>query len=67
LQSDESTSSFSNRIFHMMKQALVENNHRAAFFHPGLGYSIDVSPSRLLFNSHVLRSGSEFTSLWQEE
>jgi hypothetical protein len=50
LESDETTSGFIMRIFHMRKQTLVEDNVRHAFVQLGLRYNIDTSPYTLLFD-----------------
>jgi hypothetical protein len=55
LETDETTAGFIRRIFHMMKQTLVETNVRSAFRLAGLRYDIDRNPYVLLFDENVLR------------
>jgi hypothetical protein len=67
LDSDETAAGFIKRIFHIMKQTLVEDNVRSAFTQLGLRYNIDIIPYTLLFDEHELRQSSGFTSLWQRD
>jgi hypothetical protein len=50
LESDKTTAGFLTHIFHMMKQALAENNVRSAFMQLGLRSDVDASHSFLRFD-----------------
>jgi hypothetical protein len=67
LENDETTVGFIMRIFHIMRQTLVEDNVRHAFVQLGLRYNIYTSPYTLLFAERVLRESLGFTSLWQSD
>jgi hypothetical protein len=54
LETDETTAGFIRRIFHMMKQTLVETNVRSAFRLAGLRYDIDRNRYILLFDENML-------------
>jgi hypothetical protein len=65
LKANETTADFMKRIFHMMKQTLVEDNGRNSLMQLGLTYDIDTIPYVLTFDEHVLRQ--RFTSLWERD
>jgi hypothetical protein len=65
LETEETTASFIERIFHMMKQTLVEDNVRSSFMQLGLTYNINSIPYVLIFDENVLPQGPGFTSLWK--
>jgi hypothetical protein len=67
LDSDETTARLIKRIFHTMKQTLVENNMRSSFMHIWLRSNIETSPYLLCFDEDVLRQSSSFTSLWSRD
>jgi hypothetical protein len=67
LDSDDTTAGFIKRIFHRMKQTLVEDNVRRSFMQIGLQYHSETSPYLLSFDEDVLRQSSGFTSLWQRD
>jgi hypothetical protein len=67
LESDEHTAGFIKRIFHLMKQTLVDINVRSAFMQHGLQYIIEATPCLLHFNEGVLRESPGFTSLWEND
>jgi hypothetical protein len=67
LESDETAAGFIKRIFHTMKQTLVEDNVRSAFVQLGLRYDIETIPYLLLFDEQVLRQSPGFTSLWAQD
>jgi hypothetical protein len=67
LETDETTAGFIKRIFHMMKQILVEENVRSSFMQLDLTYDIDTIPHMLIFDEHVLRQSPGFTSLWERD
>jgi hypothetical protein len=67
LESDEITTGFIMRSFHIMKQTLVEDNVRHAFVQLGLRYNTDMSTYTLLFDGPVLRESPGFTALWQRD
>jgi hypothetical protein len=67
LDGDEMTAGFVKRIFHIMKQTLLEDNVRSAFMQRGLRCDIETSPRVLLFDANVLRRSPGFTSLWQRD
>jgi hypothetical protein len=66
LESDEHPAGFIERIFHLMKQTLVEGHVRRAFIQLGLQYSIDAL-CLLLFDDGVLRESPRFASLWESD
>jgi hypothetical protein len=65
--SDETTAEFIKRIFHTIKQTLVDDNVRSSFMQIGLQYNIETSPYLLSFDEDVLRQSSGFISLWQKD
>jgi hypothetical protein len=67
LETDETTAGFTKRIFHAMKQMLVEDNVRSAFIQLGLQYDIETDPYVLRFEEQTLRHSPGFTSLWQQD
>jgi hypothetical protein len=67
LETDETTAAFIKRIFHAMKQTLVEDNVRSAFVQLGLHYNIEADPYVLRFDEDVLRQSPGFTSLWARD
>jgi hypothetical protein len=67
LKTDGTTAGFIKRIFHMMKQTLVEDNVRSSFMQLGLTYDIDPIPYGLIFDEYVLRQSPRFTSLWERD
>jgi hypothetical protein len=67
LDFDETTAEFIKRIFHTIKQTLVEDNVRSSFMQIGLQYNIETSPYLLSFDEDVLRQSSGFISLWQKD
>jgi hypothetical protein len=67
LQSDEHTAGFIKRIFHLMKQTLVEDNVQSAFMQLGLQYIIEATPCLLHFDEDVLREGPGFILLWESD
>jgi hypothetical protein len=54
LESDEHTTGFIRRIFHLMKQTLVEDNERSAFMQLDLQSNIEATPYLLHFNETCL-------------
>jgi hypothetical protein len=58
---------FINRIFHNMKQTLVEDMMRRAFIQIGIRYNIDVVPYRLIFDESTLRESPGFLTLWRRD
>jgi hypothetical protein len=58
LDSDDSAARFIKRIFHNMKQALVEENVRNAFIQIGVRHNMDVVPYRLIFDEPQLQQES---------
>jgi hypothetical protein len=54
LETDEAMAGSIKRIFHRMKQTLVEDNVRSSFMQLGLTYGIDTIPYVLIFDEHVL-------------
>jgi hypothetical protein len=62
LETDERTTGFSKRIFHVMKRTLVEDHVRGSFMQFGLTYDINTIPYALIFDEHVLRQSPGFTS-----
>lgn len=67
METDEKAAEFIQRIFHLMKQTLVEDNVRSAFMQIGLQYEIERCPYVLLFDEQKLRQSAGFTSLWQRD
>jgi hypothetical protein len=67
LKTDETTAGFIKRIFHMMKQTLVEDNVRSSFMQLGLTSDIDPILYVLIFDEHVLRQSPRFASLWERD
>jgi hypothetical protein len=67
LETDETTTGFIKRIFHMMKQILFEDNVQSSLMQLGLTYDIDTIPYVLIFDEYVLRQRPEFTSLWERD
>jgi hypothetical protein len=67
LETDETTEGFIKRIFHMVKQTLVEDSVRGSFMQLGLTYDIDTIPYVLIFGEHVLRQSPGLTSLWERD
>jgi hypothetical protein len=67
LETDETTAGVIKRIFHMMKQTLVEDTVRSSFMRLGLTYDIDNIPCVLIFDEYVLLQSPEFTSLWEQD
>jgi hypothetical protein len=66
-QNDETTVGFIKRVFHNLKQSLVEDNVRSAFLHLGLPYQVGVTPCLLLFNENVLRESQGFQTLRERD
>jgi hypothetical protein len=63
LETDKTTTGFIQRISHMMKQTLVEDNIRRSFVQLGLTYDIDTIPDVFISGEHLLRQSPGFTSL----
>jgi hypothetical protein len=66
LGEDDITVGFIKRIFHLMKQTLVEDDVRSAFTQLGFRYDIETNPSVLRLDEQVLRPSPGFTSLWEQ-
>jgi hypothetical protein len=56
---------FIQRIFHNVKQTLVEDNVRSAFIQIGTRYNLDIVHHRLKFNQSTLRESPGFFTLWR--
>jgi hypothetical protein len=67
LEKDEHTAGFINRIFHLMKQTLMEAYVGSAFMQLGLQYNNEATPFLLHFDEGVLRESTEFTSVWESD
>jgi hypothetical protein len=67
LESDEYTAGFIKRIFHLMKQTLVEDNVRSTFMQLGPSYNVEATLYFLYFSEDVLRESPGFTSLWESD
>jgi hypothetical protein len=67
LEKDETSAGFIKRIFHTMKQTLVEDNVRSAFGQLGLHYGIEADHYVLPFDEDMLRRNPGFTSLWERD
>jgi hypothetical protein len=67
MKDDEMTAGFIKRIFHLMKQTLVEDNVRSAFMQLGLRYDIETNPYVPRFDEQVLCQCPGFTSLWEQD
>jgi hypothetical protein len=67
LETDEITTGFIKRIFHMIKQTFVEDNVRSSFMQLGLTYEINTIPCVLIFDEHVPRQSPGFTSLCERD
>jgi hypothetical protein len=67
LGSDEHTAGFIKRVFHLIKQTLVEDNVRSAFMQLGLQYNNETTPYLLHIDEGVLRESPGFTSLRESD
>jgi hypothetical protein len=66
-EDEDGTAGFLKRIFHNLKQTLVETNIRSAFIMLGLTYDIRQTPYSLLFNERKLRESVGFRELWDRD
>jgi hypothetical protein len=58
---------FMKRIFHNMKQTLVEDNVRSAFFQIGVWYNINLGPYRFIFDESTLRESQCSSHHWRSD
>jgi hypothetical protein len=66
-ETDRTTAGFIQRILHIMKQTLVENNLRSSFMQLGFTYDIDITPYMLIFGERVFQQSPGLTSLWKRD
>jgi hypothetical protein len=64
---DDSMAMFIKRIFHNMKQTLVEDNVRSAFIQIEVRCNIDIVPYCLIFGESTLRESPGVFTLWRRD
>lgn len=64
LGDDDSVTEFLRKIFHILKQTVVEDNVRSSFLMLGFEFDIDFEPYILRFDETKLRQSPGFLELW---
>ena len=67
LSNDNSTVKFIQKIFHSLKQTLIEDNVRNAFKMLGFEYDVSHTPYTLLFREEKLHGSRGFREIWEAD